>query len=125
MSNGFGPTNPEGGYYWRAMPADEVTIFNDLTKLYGRAAGMAPTGLAELNGLPTMKKRRCARFFWEKGKAIAWAKSVGTGAKVLGVPKEPLVQGTDYDIWPKTTDVYITGAAARAHGKLYDPGAVP
>lgn len=125
MSTSFDPSNPEDGFYWRGLTADEVVILDDHAQTYGRPAGIAPNGLPELFGMPTMKQKHCARFFSSKTNAVGWAKRMGAGAKVLAVPMAKLLHGVDYDIWPKTNDVYITGEAARMHGVVYDPDNVP
>jgi len=125
MSNNFGPGNPEGGFFWRGLWADEAQLFDNRSQEYGRPAGIGPTGLPELLGMPTMRHKRCVRFFSSKANAVGWAKAGGAGARVLAVPKEKLTHAVDYDVWPKTNDVYITGDAARSHGVVYDPNNVP
>ncbi len=115
MSADFDPDNPEDGHYWRGLPADEVEIFEDKSQTYGRST------LSELNGMPTMKGKCCARFFSSKGNAVAWAKAMRAGAKVLAVPMASLTHSVDYDVWPATKDVYITGEAARKYGVMREP----
>jgi hypothetical protein len=127
VATGFTSSNPDGGYFWRGLLADEVSIYEDPSEEYGLpAANMdgSNDGLSELNGMPSMKDKRCARFFSEKAKAVGWTRGKA-GAKVIRVPKDQLTRSVDYDVWPKTDDAYITGDAARNHGETFEPDQVP
>ena len=112
---------PEEGTYWRGLEPTEVAIYRDNDQIYGRPAGHPPEGIPELLSMPTMRNKLCVRFFSVKEKAFNWAKSRGAGSMVLAVPKAGLSRGTEFDVWPDTDDVYITGLVARANGNLLDP----
>lgn len=121
----FSPTSPEDGCFWRALDAAEVARFKNASQVYGRGPGLGPAGLVDLLLLKSLADKKCERFFWEKSKAVLWAKAQGAGRKVLRVPVAGLVQGTDFDVYPPTTDIVLDGKVARQLGTLHDPDNVP